>query len=264
MKNHALTQWRERKEPSYGAWLNLPDLYSAEMLARMGFDWVCIDLQHGLISYSDLLGLVPALSGTKATVLVRVTSNDAGQIGRALDAGGHGVIVPMVNTAEEAAQAVAACRYPPQGTRSCGPMRDAMLEGFEYLATANSQIACVAMIETREGLANVKAIAATPGLDGLFIGPMDLCYGIGITPGSFGDPAFIEAVDQIKQACADAGIAAGMFGYNAALSRAALEDGFQFSSIGSDANFLREGAKQAFDAARGLDDPKAAKGQPGY
>jgi len=264
MKNHALTQWRERKEPSYGAWLNMPDLYSAECIARLGFDWVCIDLQHGLIDYSHLLALVPALSGTKPTVLVRVTSNDAGQIGRALDAGAHGVIVPMVSTPEEAANAVAACRYPPQGTRSCGPMRDAMLEGFEYLATANSQIACVAMIETREGLANVREIAATPGLDGLFIGPMDLCYGLGITPGNFADPAFVDAVERIKQACADAGIAAGMFGYNAALSRHALENGFQFSSIGSDSNFLRDGAKRAFDTARGLDDPKADKAKPSY
>lgn len=264
MKNHALTQWRERKEPSYGAWLNLPDLYTTECIARLGFDWVCIDLQHGLIDYSHLLALVPALSGTKPTVLVRVTSNDAGQIGRVLDAGVHGVIVPMVNTPTEAASAVSACRYPPQGTRSCGPMRDSMLEGFEYLATANSQIACVAMIETREGLANVKAIAATPGLDGLFIGPMDLCYGLGVAPGSFDDPAFIEAVEQIKQACVDAGIAAGMFGYNAALSRAALADGFQFSSIGSDANFLRDGAQRAFDTARGLDEAKTAKAQPSY
>lgn len=264
MKNHALTQWRERKVPSYGAWLNLPDLYSAEMIARMGFDWICIDLQHGLISYSHLLALIPAVSGTGTTPLVRVTSNDAGQIGRALDAGAHGVIIPMVNTAAEAASAVAACRYPPQGVRSCGPMRGAMLEGFEYLTTANSEVACVAMIETREGLANVEAIAKTPGLDGLFIGPMDLCYGLGIAPGSFGDPAYVDAVERIRQACVGAGIAAGMFGYNAALSRASLENGFQFSSIGSDANFLREGAKQAFDAARGLDKAAPAKAQPSY
>lgn len=249
MHNRAKAQWKSG-QPSLGAWINLPELHTAEMIARMGFDWLCFDLQHGLMSYSHLLALLPAISGTETTPLVRVAANEAGQIGRALDAGAHGVIVPMVNSADEAAAAVAACRYPPYGTRSCGPMRGAMLEGFGYLQTANAEVACIAMIETREGLASVEAIAATSGVDALFVGPMDLCYGLGIAPGQFSDPAFVAAIAAIKQACAAAGIAAGMFGYSPQLARSYLDEGFQFASVGTDIGFFRDGAKQAFDCVR--------------
>lgn len=263
MKNTALAQWKAGT-PSHGAWINLPELHTAEIIARMGFDWLCFDLQHGLMSYSHLLALIPAISATAATPLVRVAGNDAAAIGRVLDAGAHGVIVPMVNSAEEAARAVAACRYPPQGTRSCGPMRGIMLDGIDYLVSANEEIACIAMIETREGLANVDAIAATPGIDALFVGPMDLCYGLGIAPGSFSNPAFIAAIETIKAACESSGIAAGMFGYNAALAAKYLSEGFQFASVGTDIGFFRDGARAAFDTARGGAEPAPARPQAGY
>ena len=248
MKNISLAKWRDGA-PSPGAWINLPELHTAELLARSGFDWLCFNLQHGLLSYSHLLSLIPAISGTQATPLVRVTSNDAGQIGRALDAGAHGVIVPMVNTAEEAARAVAACRYPPEGLRSCGPMRGAMLEGMTYLQSANAEIACVVMIETAEGLSNVEAIAAIPGVDGIFVGPMDLCYGLGLKPGDFAAPEFGAAMTRIKAACKSARIAIGLFGYTPELAGAALQDGFQFVSIGTDIGFFRNGVTVAIAAA---------------
>lgn len=263
MKNLALAQWKNGT-PSRGAWINLPELHTAELIARMGFDWLCFDLQHGLLSYSHLLALIPAISATQATPLVRVAGNDAAAIGRVLDAGAHGVIVPMVNTADEAARAVAACRYPPLGTRSCGPMRGTMLEGFEYLASANAEIACIAMIETRQGLDNVEAIAATPGIDALFVGPVDLCYGLGIAPGNFGDPAFVAAIDRIKAATSMAGIALGMFGYTPPLAAKYLAEGFQFASIGTDAGFLREGAKAALEAVSGSAAPAPTKSGAGY
>jgi 4-hydroxy-2-oxoheptanedioate aldolase len=237
MKNVALSKWKDGAA-SPGAWINLPELHTAELLARMGFDWLCFDLQHGLMSYSHLLNLIPAISGTSTSPLVRVTSNDAGQIGRALDAGAHGVIVPMINTAEQAERAVAACRYPSAGIRSCGPMRGAMLEGLEYLSSANAEIACVVMIETAEGLANVEAIAAIDGVDGIFIGPMDLCYGLGLAPGDFAAPEFGAAIERIQAACKQAGIAVGLFGYTPELAGKALQDGFQFVSVGTDIGFL--------------------------
>lgn len=215
----------------------------------MGFDWLCFDLQHGLLSMADLPARIAAIGATAATPLVRVVSNDAGEIGRALDAGAHGVIMPMIDTAEQAARAAAACRYPPAGRRSCGPLRGAMLEGAAYLASANDEVACIAMIETAEGLANVDAIARTPGIDALFVGPMDLCYGLGIAPGAFSDPRFGEALRTITTASADAGIVAGLFGYTAELARAALDDGFAFASVGTDVGFLRAGAGIALGVA---------------
>lgn len=244
MKNFSLAKWRAGTA-SPGAWLMLTDLHIVENLVRMDFDWLCFDLQHGLLSHSHLLSMIPIVTATEKSPLVRVSQNDAGEIGRALDAGAHGVIVPQVNTAAEAASAVAACRYPPVGRRSCGPLRGVMQYGVNYLATANDEIACIAMIETREGLDNVEAIAATPGIDALFIGPMDLCYGIGIPPGDFGNAVFVSAVKSIRAACVAAECAVGMFGYSPELANQALEDGFTFASIGTDVSFFRAGVESA-------------------
>ncbi|MCA0270694.1 MAG: hypothetical protein LCH69_01330 [Proteobacteria bacterium] len=251
MKNLSLAKWKSGAA-SPGAWINLPEIHTTEMLARMGCDWLCFDLQHGLMSFADLLHLIPAVSGTPATPLVRVPGNDAARIGQVLDAGAHGVIVPMVNTAEEARRAVAACRYPPAGTRSCGPMRGVMLDGIDYLRTANAEVACVVMIETREGLENVEAIAATPGVDGIFIGPMDLSLGLGLPPGDFAAPEFAAAIARIRAACKAAGCAVGLFGYTPELAGQALADGFAFVSVGTDIGFFRQGAAAAFAAAGGL------------
>lgn len=244
MRNLALQKWR-MGEASVGIWSNLPDIHMAETFGRLDVDWICFDLQHGLMDYSDLLRLLPAICGLPVTPLVRVASNQPDQIGKALDAGAQGVIVPMVNSAADAQKAVAACRYPPLGTRSCGPMRDAMIEGIDYLATANEQVACVVMIETEEGLSNVEAIAAVEGVDGLFVGPMDLCYGLGLPPGHFTDARFTDAIASILAACKTHERAAGMFGYTPQMAAQSLQGGFQFASVGTDISFIRAGVTQA-------------------
>lgn len=259
MKNSSLAKWKA-KQPSPGAWVMLTDLHVVENLVRMEFDWLCFDLQHGLLSHSHLLSLLPIVTSTAKSPIVRVCQNDAGDIGRVLDAGAHGVIVPGINSAEEAAAAAAACRYPPVGRRSCGPLRGVVQYGFEYLLNANNEVACIAMIETREGLDNVDAIARTPGIDALFIGPMDLCYGIGITPGDFGNPAFVSAVKKIRAACDTAGCAVGIFGYSPELAHQALNDGFTFASIGTDVSFFRAGAQAALRAGA----PQKAGSAPTY
>lgn len=257
MKNLSLAKWRAG-EHSIGAWINLPDMHVAETLARMDYDWLCFDLQHGLLSYSHLLNLIPAISATDTTPLVRVA--DVSGIGRALDAGAHGVIIPMVDTAEQAAAAVAACRYPPQGVRSCGPMRGLLTDGMAYLATANAEIACIAMIETSSGLDNVEAIAATEGLAALFVGPVDLCFGIGIAPGDFGNPAFTAAVERIIAAAKANNIATGLFGYNPEVAAMAKDQGFDFVSAGTDIAFLRQGATAALATVSGTDSGPARAG----
>ena len=259
MKNLALQHWRD-KQKSLGIWSNLPDIHVAETLSRMGADWLCFDLQHGLMDYGDLTRLLPAITGVAVTPLVRVAANQPDQIGKALDAGAQGVIVPMVNTAEDARRAVAACYYPPAGQRSCGPMRHAMLEGLSYLATANAEIACLLMIETQEGLHNLDAIAAVEGVTGLFVGPMDLTYGLGLPPGDFEHERFTAAVNAVQAACQRNGLACGMFGYAAAMANRALAGGFDFASAGTDISFLRQGAAQALATARGEAQAGAARG----
>jgi 4-hydroxy-2-oxoheptanedioate aldolase len=263
MKNSALANWRTGT-PSIGAWSNLPDIHIAELLSRSGIDWMCFDLQHGLMDYSDLTSLLPAVCASPVTPLVRVAANRSDQIGKALDVGAEGVIVPMVNTVEEARSAVAACYYPPLGQRSCGPMRPAMLEGVEYLATANEQIACLLMIETEEGLRNVEEIAAVPGVTGLFVGPVDLCYGLGLSPMDFAHARFTEAVGRILSACVEHGIVAGMFGYTPEMAKNYLANGFNFASAGTDISFVREGVTRALAGARGSEDEASGGERAGY
>ncbi len=259
MKNLALQKWK-KKEKSLGIWSNLPDIHLAELLSRSGADWICFDLQHGLMDYSDLTRLLPAVTVTPVTPLVRVAANQPDQIGKALDAGAQGIIVPVVNTAEDASSAVASCFYPPAGQRSCGPMRDAMLEGLSYLASANDEVACILMIETEEGLANLDSIAAVEGVTALFIGPMDLCYGLGLPPGDFASERFIEAVGRIRAACDANELACGIFGYDAAMAGRSLQDGFDFVSIGTDISFVREGVSRAMAIARGEESSGSSRG----
>ena len=132
-KNSALAKWRAG-EQTIGCWLSLANTHSAEMLASLEFDWICIDLQHGLLDYSDLRHMLPAIATTDVTPIVRVSGNDPKQIMKVLDAGAYGVIVPLVNNRAEAQAAISACRYPPGGTRSFGPIRAARVAFLHHPA----------------------------------------------------------------------------------------------------------------------------------
>jgi len=149
--NTALAKWRAG-EQTIGGWLCLANTHIAEMMANAGFDWLCVDLQHGLLDYQDLLHMLPAISTTETIPIVRVSGNDPSEIMKVLDAGALGVIVPLINSREEALAAISACRYPPEGTRSFGPTRAAMYGGRDYAKEANNEIACIAMIETEQGI----------------------------------------------------------------------------------------------------------------
>jgi 4-hydroxy-2-oxoheptanedioate aldolase len=251
-KNQALAKWRGG-EQTIGAWLSLANTHTAEMMANAGFDWLCVDLQHGLVDDSDLRNMLPAISTTDTTPIVRVAFNAPDQIMRALDAGAMGVIVPLVNNAAEAAAAVAACRYPPLGGRSFGPIRAALYGGRGYAAEANSEIACIVMIETKEGIENLEAIAATPGLDGIYIGPADLAFALGLPPlGDTDNPEHLATVGRIQTACKAHDVAAGIHTSSSDFARRRLEAGFQFVTVGSDAGFVGAGAAAAVAAARAV------------
>src|SRR5262249_8577474 len=160
-------------------WLSVSHGFTAEVMARQGFDALCVDMQHGLTDLNSLWPMLQAISQTETVPVVRVPWNEPAVIMRALDMGAYAIIVPLINTAEEAAAAVSACRYPPVGSRSSGPLRAALYGGANYQAEANGEIVVLAMIETKEGLANLESICATPGLDGIYIGPADLSYALG-------------------------------------------------------------------------------------
>ena len=158
-ENHVLRGWRQGKQ-TIGGWLSIGDAFTAETMTHVGFDWLCIDMQHGLLDYQDVKVMLPAISTTQTMPFVRVPWNEPAAIMKVLDAGAYGVIVPLINNRAEAEKAVAACRYPPVGIRSFGPVRAAMYGGKNYAEEANSEVACIAMIETKEGLDNLEDIAA--------------------------------------------------------------------------------------------------------
>ena len=157
--------------PAVGGWCAIPSGLSAEAMARGGFDWVCIDMQHGCMDYPMALEMIRAVESAGCLVVVRVPWNEPGIIGRVLDAGADGVIIPMIQTASDARAAVDACLYPPAGRRSFGPMRVGLRDGASYFRDANDRILVIPMIETAEALADVHAIANTPGVGALFMGP---------------------------------------------------------------------------------------------
>lgn len=236
-----------------GYWVVIDAPVATERLARIGFDYVALDAQHGLLGYSGVLnGLMAVNAGGGSTGVVRVEANSPTAIGRALDAGAGAVIVPLVDSAEQAVAAVAAAKYPPSGMRSYGPMRSSLRVGPQP-AVANREAIVLAMIETAEGLANVDAICQTPGLDGVYVGPSDLSLALGAPVPS--DPEFAgefeAALGTIRAAATRAGIAVGIHTPDGTTARKRLAEGFTITTIASDLVHLEAAARAHRDIALG-------------
>ncbi len=246
--NTTLRTWRAGGQ-TLGTWIGLANTQVAELMANFDFDWLCVDTQHGLVDYADLCNMLPAISTTDTTPFVRVPWNEPYVIMRALDAGAYGVVVPMINTAEDARRAVAACKYPPEGMRSYGPSRAIIYGGPDYGQKANDEIAVILMVETDEGLANVEEIGATPGVDCLFIGPSDLSLAVGLEPGKgWGEPAFNEAVAAIEAACARHGVAIGLYTHSTELAIEFWQRGYHMVDLLGDSRLLAAGVREALSA----------------
>jgi len=243
--------WSEGRV-SYGAWCTIPSSWTAEIAARSGYDWVCIDTQHGLIGYDAMLPMLQACAAGRAPTFVRVPWNQPADIMKALDAGAEGVIVPMVNSAEEARQAVGACRYAPAGFRSMGPIR-ARVVLPDSGPRSSAGVVCVVMIETKDAIANLDAILDVPGIDGVFVGPNDLAVSLGVTPTYKGeDPEHRRAIETIASACARRAIPAGIMCGTPEVAEQWRRAGFRFLAIESDTRLLTIGSEQAVRKARDL------------
>ena len=229
------------------ATLGLPML--AEMLAREGFPAVSCDNQHGLFNVQSTLEGIAAIRAGGSAPMARVPLGDFAMVSRALDFGAEGIIAPMINTPEDARAFAAAAKFPPVGERSWGPARAMMLNGLsmnDYLKQANDETVTFAMIETRTALANLDAILATPGIDGVFIGPSDLS--ITLSNGQSLDP-FSKDVDavceKVSKAAKNAGKIAGAYTANAERANFHAGLGYRFLAVGSDAGFFRGGTLAA-------------------
>lgn len=253
--NKVLEQWRAGRA-TVGGWLSIGNAFTAEMMGQLGFDWLCVDIQHGQVGIDDLHHMLPAISATSSVPFVRVAWNAPEQIMKVLDAGAYGVVVPMVNSAEEAARAVAACRYPPAGNRSFGPIRAALYGGHDYALHANSEIACIPMIETRAALENLDAILAVPGVDAIYVGPSDLGLAMGRSPvGDTDDPDHLRDVLYILERAQAHGVPAGIHTGSLAFAERWLEAGFQMVTLGIDSGFMARAASTDLKAVRSKLDP---------
>lgn len=241
--------------PSVGGWVSTPDPVFAELIASIGFHHVVVDMQHGSIELGTLIPVLTAISSGGSVAVVRVPTNDPIVIGKVLDLGALAVIIPMVETAEQAARAVAACRYAPAGDRSVGPLRTTVVMRSEEPADWE-RVACIVMIETATGLANVEAIVSTPGIAGVYVGPGDLALSLGVSPfperRSPADAATHRAaLDTIRTTCERHGLPCGLYVGDGVRARASLDEGFRIVTASIDYSLIEVGARRDLAAALG-------------
>jgi 4-hydroxy-2-oxoheptanedioate aldolase len=247
--NPIRTAWVEGR-PAFGIFAAIASPFTAELSASGGVDYVCFDLQHGVGSFDSLPAQIATCWAAGAAPIVRPPSNEAWQIGKALDLGALGVIVPLVSNAAEAAAAVSACRYAPVGTRSYAPLRIGGIVGSEDPRAIEREALCFVMVENREGLEQIDQIAATPGLDGVYIGPSDLAVSLGLAADAWTHSDHVAAVERIRVACQGAGIAIGMHCRNGAQARERAAQGFTVITVATDSRLLHDSVTRELGLAR--------------
>jgi 4-hydroxy-2-oxoheptanedioate aldolase len=236
-------RWAEG-EVAYGGWTITGASFAVEMFAREGFTYVCLDLQHGLLGYETFLAAIYTVPGSRCTPVVRVPNLESGLVGKVLDAGAEAVIVPMVETAAEAEQAVRACRYAPQGVRSVGASRGGYRFGTDP-ERVNSEVLCLVMIETAKGVDNAEAICSVPGVDGIYVGPGDLALSMGLRPTVVPQPgAHADAIEHVRKCCETNHIGAGIQCHTAEQAKERADHGFNMVTVTTDAYLLRNGMQK--------------------
>ncbi|MEM3429659.1 MAG: aldolase/citrate lyase family protein [Candidatus Bathyarchaeia archaeon] len=238
-----------RREVTFGVTVGLGCPEVSEALGNVGLDWINFDMQHTSLDTETVQSMVQAMSYSKSVPIIRVTSNDLGLINRALDIGAYAVIIPLVNSREDAEDAVRASRYPPKGVRSWGPRRP-VLRDPDYAATANEEVMVIPQIETELGLKNLEDIVTTEGIDAVFLGPMDLSMSLGIFR-QFEDPKFLKAVDRVVSVCEAHGIYPGLLAQTGPVERS-IEQGFKLISLGGDLLLLIDYIGKILKSARSI------------
>jgi 4-hydroxy-2-oxoheptanedioate aldolase len=259
-ENRLRTLWKSGGAAVNG-WLAIPNNFSAETMAHQGWDTLTIDLQHGVVDYQAMVGMLQAISTTPTVPVVRVPWLEPGILMKTLDAGAYGVICPMVNTREDAQNLVAWTHYAPRGTRSFGPVRALLYGGADYPQHANDTIVTFAMIETAKALDNLDAIMSVEGLDAIYIGPSDLSLALGCRP-VFDDvdPKAQEAIDHILERAKAHGLVAGIHNGDPVGALKRIEKGFQFVTVSSDARLMAAGAQQVIAKMRATLPPAPSSG----
>ena len=253
-KNKLKGLWSSGK-PILNAWCSIGNSFTAEIMASQGYDSVTVDIQHGALDYSHVLPMFQAMQSSGATLMARVPWRDPGYIMKALDVGAMGIICPMINTAKEAAEFVSYMRYPPLGQRSFGPTRAAVsIPG--YGVNANDEVLAFAMIETADGMKNLESIAATPGLDGIYVGPADLTLGTqeGRLPPGLDrmEDEMVSLIKRVASVCNTHKIIAGIHCGTAEYASKAIGWGYNLTTIGGDTKLLASAASASVSTWRSL------------
>ncbi|MEG3111893.1 MULTISPECIES: aldolase/citrate lyase family protein [Pantoea] len=266
MINNNVKRLWERGSPALNGWLSIASPFTAEIMSAQGYDAVTIDIQHGFVGYETAATMLQAMRASGVTPMVRVPWLSPGDIMKALDAGAYGIICPMVNNAEEARQLVSCVRYPPLGSRSFGPTRVTFSAGQDYGQHADNEILCFAMIETAEAVKNIDEIVATPGLDGIYIGPADLTLGMTGRKYRTGfdrdEPEIVDCIRHIIERAHAAGIRAGLHNGTPEYAAKAVEWGFDLVTVSNDVQLLRGAAAASVSRFRQLTGQQSEKEIP--
>jgi 4-hydroxy-2-oxoheptanedioate aldolase len=240
-----------RGDAVVNGWLAIPSAFSAEVMAHQGFDSLTVDMQHGVVDYQVAVTMLQAISTTKVIPLARVPWNDPARLMKILDAGVYGVICPMISTPAQAEALVQACKYPPRGYRSWGPVRASLYAGTDYGDHANDDLIVMPMIETAAALENLDDILGVPGVDAIYVGPSDLSLALGCKPRlDQTDPPVVEAQQRIVEACKRHGVVAGIHTNSAAYALKMIGEGYRFVTLASDSRFLAAKAAEEVGAVR--------------
>jgi 4-hydroxy-2-oxoheptanedioate aldolase len=248
----SLTSRLENQAAVLGAWMFLREPMAAEVASKAGYDYVCIDMQHGLMDLDMAMTMLAHIDTGDALPVVRATSIDPALIGRLIDSGALGVIVPMVNTVEQAVTSVRACRYAPDGDRSVGPIGAGMRHGGSYFETAHTTVTVIPMIETVESLGNVEAIAAVDGVGALYVGPSDLSLSMGYPEGpDQPTPEFDAALRRVVAACEANGVIPGIHAAPGLVEKR-REQGFTMITVGYDYQPMVAGIRNDLERSKGF------------
>ena len=248
MKTNPVKHKLRQGEPTFGTWLSLGDLFAARVLARLGFDWLTLDIEHSAIDWSRAATIFAAVADGGCVPLARVPEGSHHYIKRVLDAGAWGIVVPMVDTVEQAKVAIAAAKYPPEGNRSVGGGMHAMnfaAAAGDYYVRANDEILVILQTESPAGVENADAIYRLPGCDAIFVGPNDLKFQMRGPDGAFPTAEAHEAmIQRVIEIGKKAGMPTGVHAMDAQSALARAQQGMQFLAIGSDLRFMTQKAQE--------------------
>ena len=252
MKTNQVCEKLRAGQPSLGCFIGLGSPNAAELLSHAGFEWLVIETEHSALDSAEIEHMLMAINGTEAIPIVRVPSADPVYIQRALDFGAMGIVVPMVRTVEEAQAVVRATRYPPGGTRGYNPLRAAhySFDSKDYFYRANDNLLVTLILETKEAVRNLEAIASVPGVDVLFLGPFDLCLSLGLDPMKQPHPQIEAVIEQMLSVAKKTGVGTGIHAFSPDQLQQRQTQGFTMISYSADYVMLAEAAKIGVAAFR--------------